>query len=104
MSVKGNVDQIIFFIGESILMCSPTEQKAAETLLSESLKPIESCLENLTPMIRALLEAIASEVVYTPSDLELYTKCTLVSLSDEFDSENLWNKAVKFLVDNEFLL
>ncbi|XP_043519915.1 DNA polymerase theta [Frieseomelitta varia] len=90
--------------GESILMCSPTEQKAAETLLSESLKPIESCLENLTPMIRALLEAIASEVVYTPSDLELYTKCTLVSLSDEFDSEDFWNKAVKFLVDNEFLL
>ncbi|CAD1478881.1 unnamed protein product [Heterotrigona itama] len=90
--------------GESILMCSPTEQKAAETLLSASLKPIESCLENLTPLIRALLEAIASEVVYTPSDLELYTKCTLVSLSDEFDSEDLWNKAVKFLVDNEFLL
>ncbi|KOX75679.1 DNA polymerase theta [Melipona quadrifasciata] len=90
--------------GESILVCSPTEQKAAETLLSASLKPIESCLENLTPMIRALLEAIASEVVYTPSDLELYTKCTLVSLSDEFDSEDLWNKAVKFLVDNEFLL
>ncbi|XP_017792592.1 PREDICTED: DNA polymerase theta [Habropoda laboriosa] len=90
--------------GESILMCKPNEQKAAETLLSASLKPIHSCLEDSGPLIRALLEAIASEVVYTPSDLELYTKCTLVSLSEEHDSNDPANEAIKFLIDNEFLL
>ncbi|CAK9816398.1 DNA polymerase theta [Anthophora quadrimaculata] len=90
--------------GESILICKPNEQKAAETLLSVSLKPIQSCLETSGPLIRALLEAIASEVVYTPSDLELYTKCTLVSLNDEHNSKGPANEAIKFLIDNEFLL
>ncbi|XP_043595515.1 DNA polymerase theta isoform X2 [Bombus pyrosoma] len=90
--------------GESILMCNPTEQKAAEILLSASLEPIESCLEDSTPLIRALLEAIASEIVHTPLHLELYIKCTLVSLSDEYNSKGPWNDAIKFLVDNEFLL
>ncbi|CAL7951362.1 unnamed protein product [Xylocopa violacea] len=90
--------------GESILMCKSNEQKGAETLLSASLKPIESCLEDSGPLIRALLEAIASEVVYTPSDLELYTKCTLVSLTGEHDSKDPSYEAIKFLIDNEFLL
>ncbi|KAG6796385.1 DNA polymerase theta isoform X1 [Apis mellifera caucasica] len=90
--------------GESILICKPNEQKSAEALISASLEPIESCLEDSAPLIRALLEAVASEVVYTPSDLELYINCTLVNLSNEYDSKDLWNKAIKFLVDNEFLL
>ncbi|XP_076234404.1 DNA polymerase theta [Calliopsis andreniformis] len=90
--------------GESILMCKSSEQKVAETLLSGTLEPIESCLEDSGPLIRALLEAIASEVVYTPSDLELYTKCTLINLSDKSTSKNPLNEAMKFLIDNEFLL
>lgn len=49
-------------------MCKSNEQKAAKSLLSGTLEPIESCLEDSGPLIRALLEAIASEVVYTPSD------------------------------------
>lgn len=85
-------------------MCKANEQKAAEILLSATLPPIESCLEDSGPLIRALLEAIASEVVYTPTDLDLYTKCTLVSLSDEHDSEKPSNEAIKFLIANEFLL
>ncbi|XP_017886855.1 DNA polymerase theta isoform X2 [Ceratina calcarata] len=90
--------------GESILVCKPNEQKGAEALLSASLEPIESCLNDSGPLIRALLEAIASEAVYTPADLELYTKCTLVHLSNENDSKNPSTEAVKFLIDNEFLL
>ncbi|XP_076390192.1 DNA polymerase theta isoform X3 [Megachile rotundata] len=90
--------------GESILICESHEQKAAKALLSAALKPIESCLENSGPLIRALLEAIASEVVYTPSDLELYTKCTLISMDSEHDSKDPSNEAIKFLIDNEFLL
>nr|XP_033330017.1 DNA polymerase theta isoform X2 [Megalopta genalis] len=90
--------------GESILMCKPNEQKAAELLLSANLKPIMSCLKDSTPLIRALLEAIASEVVHTPLDLELYTKCTLIHLCNEDITENPSNEAIQFLVDNEFLL
>ncbi|XP_034194144.2 DNA polymerase theta isoform X1 [Osmia lignaria lignaria] len=90
--------------GESILICEPSEQKAAEVLLSASLQPIKSCLDDSGPLIRALLEAIASEVVYTPSDLELYTKCTLISLDNEHDSKDPSNEAIQFLIDNEFLL
>ncbi|XP_054015016.1 DNA polymerase theta [Hylaeus anthracinus] len=90
--------------GESILICKSTEQKAAESLLSATLEPIMSCLEDVEPLIRALLEAIASEVVYTQSDLELYTKCTLINLCDEQNPQNCSNRAIKFLVNNEFLL
>ncbi|KZC14173.1 DNA polymerase theta [Dufourea novaeangliae] len=90
--------------GESILMCKPNEKKAVESLLSATLEPIESCLQDSGPLIRALLEAIASEAVYTPSDLELYTKCTLVNLNSEHNSNNPSNEAIKFLIDNEFLL
>lgn len=68
------------------------------------MEAIESCLVDSGPLIRALLEAIASEVMHTLSDLELYTKCTLVSLSDKHDSKDPSNEAIKFLVDNEFLL
>ncbi|XP_017766865.1 PREDICTED: DNA polymerase theta-like [Eufriesea mexicana] len=89
--------------GESILMCKPNEKKLAETLLSAPLEAIESCLDDSGPLIRALLEAVASEVMHTSSDLELYTKCTLVSLSDEHNSKDPSNEAIKFLVDNEFL-
>ncbi|XP_014469442.1 PREDICTED: DNA polymerase theta isoform X2 [Dinoponera quadriceps] len=90
--------------GESILICKPNERNAATSLLSATLDPIESCLNNSTLLIRALLEAIASEVLYTSEDLELYINCTLLSLSDPSDVQTFSNKAIKFLLDNEFLL
>ncbi|XP_076643351.1 DNA polymerase theta [Halictus rubicundus] len=90
--------------GESILVCKPNERKAAESLLSAALEPIVSCLEDAGPLIRALLEAIASEVVYTPLDLELYIKCTLIHLCNEHNTKNPSNEAIQFLIDNEFLL
>ncbi|XP_067215522.1 DNA polymerase theta isoform X2 [Linepithema humile] len=90
--------------GESILICKPNERNSAASLLSATLDPIESCLNDSTLLIRALLEAVASEVLYTVEDLELYISCTLLSLSDESDVRIFSNEAMKFLLDNEFLL
>ncbi|XP_020280353.1 DNA polymerase theta isoform X2 [Pseudomyrmex gracilis] len=90
--------------GESILMCNPSERNAAMSLLSATLDPIESCLNDSTLLIRALLEAVASEVLYTLEDLELYISCTLLSLSDQSDIRTFSNEAMKFLLNNEFLL
>ncbi|KAI4495700.1 hypothetical protein M0802_008535 [Mischocyttarus mexicanus] len=90
--------------GESILICKPNERKAAEYLLSGELKPIESCLEDSNPLIRTLLEAIASEIVYTKADLELYINCTLASINKKDVMTNLSTDAIKYLMDNEFLI
>ncbi|KAG7210234.1 hypothetical protein KM043_011783 [Ampulex compressa] len=90
--------------GESILVCKANERNNAHTLLSASLEPIESCLEDAAPLIRALLEAVASDVVRTSADLELYTNCTLVSFSKGDEIKNPSKDAVQFLVDNEFVL
>lgn len=91
-------------LGESILICKPTERNAAASLLSATLDPIESCLNDSMLLIRALLEAVASEVLYTLEDLELYTNCTLLSFSDQSNVKTLSSEAIKFLLDNEFLL
>ncbi|XP_011146257.1 DNA polymerase theta isoform X2 [Harpegnathos saltator] len=90
--------------GESILICKPTERNAAVSLLSAILDPIESCLNDSTLLIRALLEAVASEVLYTSEDLELYINCTLLSLSEQSNVQTFSSEAIKFLLDNEFLL
>ncbi|KYN17239.1 Helicase POLQ-like protein [Trachymyrmex cornetzi] len=90
--------------GESILICKPNERNAATSLLSAALDPIESCLNDSMLLIRALLEAVASEVLYTYKDLELYINCTLLSLNEQSDVQTFSNKAIKFLLDNEFLL
>ncbi|KAF7378835.1 hypothetical protein HZH66_015069 [Vespula vulgaris] len=90
--------------GESILICKPNERKTAECLLSATLKPIESCLKDSDPLIRTLLEAVASEVVYTQADLELYMNCTLASINKKEIMTNLSTDAIKYLTDNEFLL
>ncbi|KAL6260260.1 hypothetical protein P5V15_007793 [Pogonomyrmex californicus] len=90
--------------GESILICKSNERNAATSLLSAILDPIESCLNDSALLIRALLEAVASEVLYTHKDLELYINCTLLSLSEESDVRTFSNEAMKFLLDNEFLL
>ncbi|XP_018338404.1 PREDICTED: DNA polymerase theta [Trachymyrmex septentrionalis] len=90
--------------GESILICKPNERNAAASLLSAALDPIESCLNDSTLLIRALLEAVASEVLYTYTDLQLYINCTLLSLNEQSDVQTFSNEAIKFLLDNEFLL
>uniref|UniRef100_A0A0C9Q746 POLQ protein n=1 Tax=Fopius arisanus TaxID=64838 RepID=A0A0C9Q746_9HYME len=91
--------------GESILICKPTERTAVKNLLKSTLQPIESCLQSSGPLIRSLLEAVASEVAYTLDDILLYTSCTLLSstrLQEEVETST--KSAVDFLVDNELLL
>ncbi|EFN66768.1 ATP-dependent DNA helicase HEL308 [Camponotus floridanus] len=90
--------------GESILICKSTERNAALSLLSATLDPIESCLNDSMLLIRALLEAVASEVLYTVKDLELYINCTLLSFNKQSDVQTFSNEAMRFLLDNEFLL
>lgn len=98
------ITKILQFLGESILICKSNERNAAASLLSAALDPIESCLNDSMLLIRALLEAVASEVLYTSDDLELYINCTLLSLNEQSDMRAFANEAIKFLLDNEFLL
>ena len=72
--------------------------------MAASLEPIVSCLEGSGPLIRALLEAIASQVVRTPKDLDFYSKCTFVYKCEENGVKELVDEAVQFLISNEFLL
>ncbi|XP_058794541.1 DNA polymerase theta [Phymastichus coffea] len=89
--------------GESILICKPNERPIGINLMSSTLEPIESCLEDSGPLIRALLEAIASQVVRTPRDLDLYSKCTFVFKCASDQVKEMVDEAVHFLISNEFL-
>ncbi|XP_023248277.1 DNA polymerase theta [Copidosoma floridanum] len=90
--------------GESILMCNQNERSAASNLMTSSIEPIVSCLKDSGPLVRALLEAIASQIVRTPRDLDFYSKCTFVYKCEDNEVKNLVNEAVTFLISNEFLL
>lgn len=86
------------------MICKPNERNTAVSLLCATLDPIESCLNDFTLLIRALLEGVASEVLYTLEDLELYINCTLLSLGEQADIQTFSNEAIKFLINNELLL
>lgn len=91
--------------GESIIICKPNERNAAKNLLNSGLQPIKSCLNDTGPLIRALLEAIASEVAYTIDDIETYMKCTLLSFTNNQEKVDvLIKKSIDYLVENELLL
>ncbi|XP_011500903.1 PREDICTED: DNA polymerase theta-like [Ceratosolen solmsi marchali] len=90
--------------GESILICQPNERASALNLMASSLEPILSCLESSAPLIRALLEAVASEIVRTPKDLDFYCKCTFVYKCEGAVVTTMVQEAVQFLIANEFLL
>ncbi|XP_044589715.1 DNA polymerase theta-like [Cotesia glomerata] len=91
--------------GESILVCKPIERNMVSNLLKSDLKPIESCLEGSRLLVRALLEAVASEVAYTITDIEAYMSCTLLKFtSDTSLVEEMTKEAIDFLVSNELLL
>lgn len=78
-------------LGESILMCKPSERAKVVGLFKSSPKPIRSCLcsqvgsrakiagssSGLAVMKRALLEIIASGVATTKEEVKLYASCTL---------------------------
>ncbi|XP_013200333.2 DNA polymerase theta [Amyelois transitella] len=64
--------------GESILVCTDTEKKVGFDLMMGALDPVKSCIESEDKYMRAVLEMIASNVVCTKEELDLYSKCTLL--------------------------
>ncbi|XP_019382601.1 PREDICTED: DNA polymerase theta isoform X1 [Gavialis gangeticus] len=107
-------------VGESILVCKPSERSKGIALLQGSLKPVRSCLlrregEGITSsMIRAILEIIVGGVASTPDDVWTYASCTLLvaSLKDneqgsEKNEDRVQNGAIEacvaWLLQNEFI-
>ncbi|KOB71427.1 putative DNA polymerase theta [Operophtera brumata] len=70
--------------GESILICTENEKKIGFELMMGALDPVKSCIETADKYMRAVLEMIASQVLCTKSELDLYAKCTLL-----FTQQNL---------------
>lgn len=64
--------------GESILICTEAEKKIGFDLMMGSLEPVKSCIESEDKYMRAVLEMIASQVVSSKDQLDLYSKCTLL--------------------------
>uniref|UniRef100_A0A8D2IKD5 DNA polymerase theta n=1 Tax=Varanus komodoensis TaxID=61221 RepID=A0A8D2IKD5_VARKO len=107
-------------IGESILVCKPSEKSKGITLLQGSLQPVRSCLLNsegeavTSSMIRAILEIIVSGVADSPDDIQHYASCTLLwaTLKDSQDCRSQQEKnchgpieaCVQWLLENEFIL
>ncbi|XP_075971433.1 DNA polymerase theta isoform X2 [Anticarsia gemmatalis] len=64
--------------GESVLICTEAEKKIGFALMMGTLDPVKSCIESEDKYMRAVLEMIASQVVSTKEQLDLYSKCTLL--------------------------
>ncbi|XP_054607523.2 DNA polymerase theta isoform X2 [Nothobranchius furzeri] len=105
-------------VGESFLVCKPTERQKGISLLNGSLQPISSCLVKsegegvTTSMLRALLEIIVGGVASTPQDVRLYAsysllaasvKCDSGTGSDEKTSRGVIEACVEWLIENEFI-
>lgn len=69
--------------GESILICTDAEKKIGFELMMGALLPVKSCIESEDKYMRAVLEMIASQVLCTKQDLDLYSKCTLLYTQQE---------------------
>uniref|UniRef100_A0A8D0GJD7 DNA polymerase theta n=1 Tax=Sphenodon punctatus TaxID=8508 RepID=A0A8D0GJD7_SPHPU len=107
-------------VGESILVCKPSEKPKGIALLQGSLKPVHSCLlrnegeEVTSSMIRAILEIIVGGVASSPDDVLTYASCTLLAASlkegkqeGERDQKRTRHEAihacVAWLLENEFI-
>ena len=77
-------------MGESILICKPSERSKVVSLFKSVPKPVESCLclpkrfqtqkvvaGGMFALTRALLEVIVSGVAVTKQEVHLYSSCTL---------------------------
>uniref|UniRef100_A0A182RNF2 DNA polymerase theta n=1 Tax=Anopheles funestus TaxID=62324 RepID=A0A182RNF2_ANOFN len=82
-------------LGESILICSPAEEKIGRELTGAELPPVRSCLdsENYAHLKRAILEIIASGSATTSQELETFVNATLYSC----------DRAQRFTVNDELL-
>ncbi|XP_063150682.1 DNA polymerase theta [Candoia aspera] len=107
-------------IGESILVCKPSEKSKGIALLHGGMKPVCSCLLSLkgegisSSMLRAILEIIVSGVASSSEDIQSYASCTLLaaSLRDFQDCRREQEKmcdgaieaCVKWLLEKEFIM
>nr|XP_026496827.1 DNA polymerase theta-like [Vanessa tameamea] len=91
--------------GESVLICTPGEQKIGFDLMMGNLEPVKSCIENEDKFMRTILEMIASKDVCKKSDLDLYTKCTLLFNQEcmEHSQNFLLGNTLKELVHCELI-
>ncbi|XP_035912100.1 DNA polymerase theta [Anopheles stephensi] len=82
-------------VGESILICSATEERIGRELIGTELPPVRSCLdsENYAHLTRAVLEIIASGSATTSGDLESFVNATLYSCE----------RGLQFTVDDQLL-
>ncbi|KGL85254.1 DNA polymerase theta, partial [Tinamus guttatus] len=107
-------------VGESILVCKPSERSKGTALLQGSLKPVCSCLLRregegvAASMKRAILEIIVGGVASTPDDVQTYAACTLLACSlndskwgNEKDQDRVRTGAIEacvvWLLENEFI-
>ncbi|KAM8819926.1 DNA polymerase theta [Eudromia elegans] len=107
-------------VGESILVCRPSERSKGTALLQGSLKPVCSCLLRregegvAASMKRAILEIIVGGVASTPDDVQTYAACTLLAWNlneskrgNESDQDRMRTGAIEacvaWLLENEFI-
>ncbi|KAL3276560.1 hypothetical protein HHI36_011934 [Cryptolaemus montrouzieri] len=91
--------------GQSILICQKSDYNTAKFLTQSSLKPVQSCLEDVGKFKRAILEIIASGVASSPDDINIFEKCTLISVQDPEATEKIdpITQVVEFLVNFQFI-
>lgn len=114
-------------LGESILMCKPSERAKVIGLFKSSPKLIHSCLcseagsrvksaskSGLVVMKRALLEIVASGIATTKEEVQLWASCTLYYAELEIGGERSSGDGVimltghldatlTFLLQNDFI-
>ncbi|CAH1408185.1 unnamed protein product [Nezara viridula] len=93
--------------GESYIICTESDKAWGKQLLTSQLPPVESCLGkgNLSNSLkRALLEVTACGMVSSVTEIQEYTKCTLLaaSASEEKISKAI-NSCTTYLQENEFI-
>ncbi|XP_041447673.1 LOW QUALITY PROTEIN: DNA polymerase theta [Drosophila obscura] len=110
-------------LGESILICTESNQRVGRELVQAQLQPISSCLgmDDSTHLKRALLEVISSGVASTRQEIDSFVNCTLLSAEkamaklaeeqqqqpqpqsgEDCDSQFI-AEALDFLIDYEFI-
>ncbi|XP_059056715.1 DNA polymerase theta-like [Achroia grisella] len=91
--------------GESILICTEAEKNIGFELMMGALDPVLSCIDTEDKYMRAVLEMIASQVVSTKDELDLYSKCTLlfVQQNKSLSQNILLNSTLDQLVNYELV-
>lgn len=104
-------------MGESILVCKPSEKSKGVALLQGSLEPVHSCLQRqevTANMIRAILEIIVGGVASTSQDMQTYASCTFLAAAVKEGKQGIQRNqddvhfgaidaCVTWLLENEFI-